>query len=69
LTDLADRKGIPRSINFGLGFFYALDSMDLLTKQEVGMRLTEQVQLRLTILAVRDWDSFQAALWSMRCGC
>lgn len=32
------------------------------------MRLTEQVQLQLTILALRDWDSFQMALWSMRCG-
>ena len=26
LSDLADRKGIPRSINFGLGFFYASGS-------------------------------------------
>jgi hypothetical protein len=31
------------------------------------MRLTEEVQLRLTILSLRDWDGFQVALWSMRC--
>jgi hypothetical protein len=30
LTDLADRKGIPRSINFGLGFFYASGSKKLM---------------------------------------
>jgi hypothetical protein len=28
LADLADRKGILRSINFGLGFFYASGSIN-----------------------------------------
>ncbi len=32
------------------------------------MRLTEEMQLRLTALSVRDWDSFQIALRSLRHG-
>lgn len=60
-------KGIPGRL-ISVRVFLCPGFMDFPFRLEVCMKLTEQIQLRLTILALSDWDSFQVALRLMRYG-
>ena len=58
-TDLADKKGIPGSIHFGPGIFFARTSSGY---RGAIMGAAEKVLLRPTLSAVREQDSFQGNL-------
>ena len=58
-------KGIPGRL-ISVRVFLCPGFMGFPFRLEVCMKLTEQMQLKLTTLSLKDWDSFQVALRLLR---
>ena len=64
MCDLVDKKGIPGSIKIGPGIFFVPRTLDKHFSRRRTMQ-TEQAQLKMTLLLIKDWDGFQIAMRGM----
>ncbi len=61
--DLEDKRDIPGSMKVGPGIFFARARYENFPGR-TGMK-NEQAHVKMTLLLIKDWDAFQAAMREM----